>query len=111
MTQRNRETLLRSIQYTGGKNAFHRPLEKVLGGFSFELQFRWKSCGKLDQLMVEERFASLDRMGHAHSVHFRENVIGQVILDVEILKGRQPVDPVSRWGLPHDRHVMLLNFS
>jgi len=74
------------MQNIFGQNAFHRAFEDVFGCDAFDLQLGRNGGRELDKLVIEQWFASLDRMSHAHPIDLRQNVIRQVRLDVEVLK-------------------------
>ena len=42
-----------------------------------------KRLGKLADPVIQKRRADLERMSHAHAIHFAENIVGEVILQVE----------------------------
>ena len=47
------------------------------------LERRRQGGGKFDDTVVQERWAQLDGMGHAHAVRFDQDVVRQIILLVE----------------------------
>src|SRR6266850_2465468 len=47
------------------------------------LQLGWKRQGKLADPVIEKWRTYFKRVGHTHPVHFGQNVVGQVILEVE----------------------------
>lgn len=71
--------------------ALQRGFEKMLGTPIPNLHVGRDGCGELHQLVIQQRDASLDRMRHAHSIDLRENVQRQVVLQIHVLKRREPV--------------------
>ena len=58
-------------------------LQHVLPAAVPDLQRGRQRRGEVDHLVVEQRHARLDRVRHAHAIDFRQDVFGQVRLDVE----------------------------
>ena len=51
----------------------------------------------LDQLMIEQRRAHLQRMRHAHPVHFGQHVVGQGGLQIDV---EDPAQGIRSGGPP-----------
>jgi len=74
-------------------------LEDVLGPEAPELEGAGNRGGELDERIIQERRPDLERGGHAHPVDFREKVVLEVKLQIEVS------DPVERIGRPGVRGV------
>src|SRR5580765_7115590 len=73
--QRNREALLGPVHVEAGKPWGQVALEEELGDGPAILELRRQPGGELDDLVVEQRRAYLERRGHAHPVHLYEDVV------------------------------------
>src|SRR5438552_7352623 len=89
------KALLGPAEDRRGDEAAQRALEDVLARPSPQLQLGGDGGRELDELVVQQGHARLDRVGHAHAVHLGEDVEREVLLDVQVLERREPV-PISR---------------
>ena len=71
-----------------------------------ELEVARQAEGELDQLVVEERLAGLQRDGHAHAVDLDHDVVDEIGLEVEVelaghvVEAGQPARRVPANGSP-----------
>jgi len=71
----------------------HRFLQDVLGHAIAQLERGGNCPDELYQLVIEQRRARFNRMGHAHPINFRQYVAGQISLAVKI---EQPGEALTR---------------
>ena len=64
----------RPVDHFIRKNAAHGALEQVLTAISIQPQIGRNGRRKLHQFVIEKRHTNFDRMGHAHPVHFGQDV-------------------------------------
>src|SRR5438045_7598593 len=88
-TKRHAEALLGSIEEIARKQARSHLFQYVLAASVFDFERRRKRCCKRDHLVVEQRYARLDRVRHAYAVDFCEHVFGQIRLRIEALHLRR----------------------
>ena len=74
---------LRPVQNIARQSARCDLLEHVLPTAVPDLERGRQRDANVDHLVVEQRHARLDRVRHAHSIHFRQHVLGQVRFGVE----------------------------
>src|SRR5438552_17502492 len=68
----------------GGRElVFHQLSQDEFQFRAANLEMYRKRFGKLTDAAIQKRRTHLERMSHAHAVHFRENVVGEVILPIE----------------------------
>ena len=87
--ERHREAHLRPRRgSTRGSRSLHRLAQDALGREARQLPLVGQRRGELDQLVIEERHAALDRRRHAHLVLLHQQ-LDQVGLDVGV---EQPIE-------------------
>src|SRR5437879_13496488 len=80
----------------GGRElVFHQLSQDEFQFRAANLEMYRKRFGKLTDAVIQKRRTHLERMSHAHAVHFRENVVREVILPIE---SQMPVE----FGSPGD---------
>src|SRR5262245_55702033 len=62
----------------------HGTLQERFGAEIGELNVERQRGNELDEAMIEERYARLDRRRHAHAIHLVEDVVDEPGVDVEI---------------------------
>src|SRR4030095_570593 len=83
-TQGDREALLGPVHVEAGKPWGQVALEEELGDRPAILELGRQPGRELDDLVVEQRRAYLERRGHAHPVNFHEDVVVKPRLEVHI---------------------------
>src|SRR5438132_7270926 len=78
------EALFSSRQNLARHTLLHHAPERYLGHLSLKFQSSRECRGKLQQLVIEQGTSHFKSMSHAHPVHFDEDVIHQVCLEVHI---------------------------
>jgi hypothetical protein len=81
--ERHREPHLRAAEDRLGEQVLRRLAQHALGGEPGELPLGGHRRDELDQLVIEERHAALDRCRHAHLVLLHQQ-FDQVSLDVGV---------------------------
>ena len=81
--KRYAEPLLAPIQNLGRQQRRRDFLQHVLAAAILDLQRRRQRRRELDDVVVEQRDARLDRVRHAHAIDFREHVFGKIRVGVE----------------------------
>src|SRR5262249_19088054 len=94
------ETLLGSVEDLVRHEATHGLLEDALRLATAHLEIGWDRRDELDELVIEGRDTRFERDRHAHSVHLREDVAGQIGLTVEV------EEPVERLGRARPARVL-----
>src|SRR5919108_3790763 len=79
----NIKTHLAAPQYCGGKFVFHQLAEKELELRAANLEISRERNGEFADPMIEKRRPHFERMGHAHPIHFAQNVVRQVVVKIE----------------------------
>ena len=82
--QRNGEADFAPVDRLLGDVALGEALEHDLGAQPADLQVLRQARGELDQLVVEERHASLDAGCHAHAIALHQDVVHQSGVNVAI---------------------------
>ena len=77
LAERHCETVLLTIDNGVGKNAAHRFLENVFRCQSPHFEVLGHRGGKLQQNMIQQRNAKLDRVRHGHLISLQQEIIGQ----------------------------------
>src|SRR5439155_19657326 len=67
--------------------ALNRALENVFCFSSSELKRGGNPSHEIDQFVIQKRRARFERSCHAHPIHFREDVAGQVSLAIKVKEG------------------------
>src|SRR5690242_19315050 len=75
---RDRESLLGAINQLAINVAIQHLSQEPLSLAITDLQIQWQLCCELDETMIQERHAGLQRYGHGSSVNLYENVVGEV---------------------------------
>ena len=88
--ERDAESLFAAIEKIPGKYLRGHLFEDVLPAAILDLERGWKRRREGQHLVVEKRYARLDRMGHAHTIDFRQHVLGQIRFRVEAHHLRDP---------------------
>ena len=88
--ERHREAVLRPVDDRVRQDPPHGLLEHVLRRAAAQVELRRDRRRELDQLVIEQRHASLDRVRHAHPVDLGEDVQRQVAFEVQVLQRREP---------------------
>ena len=81
---RDPEAHLRPVEDRVGDPAPAGLLQQPLAGAAPDLHVRRQGGGELHHLVVEQRRACLERVGHRGDVHLHEQVTGQVGLHVDV---------------------------
>ena len=69
-----------------------------------------QSASPLDELVIEQRCTHFERVLHARTIDFHEDVARQITLDIEVLNARQSIVGRRAYGVPahdFDRSVTL----
>ena len=78
------EAVLRPIDDGFRDAPLEQPAQQVLAPAVLQLQARRHRGGELEQLVIEQRLARLERHGHAHPVDLGHDVVDQVGLHVDV---------------------------
>ena len=81
--ERHAEALLAPVEDVARQQRGRHFLQHVLAPAVLDLQRRRQRGRELDDLVVEQRHARLDRVRHAHAIDLRQHVLRQVGLGVE----------------------------
>src|SRR5437867_3462660 len=83
LVSRNIKARLAAPQYCGGKFVLHELAQKELQPGAANLEINRERHRKFADSMIEKRRPHFKRMGHAHSIHFAQNVVREVVVKVE----------------------------
>ena len=78
------EALLRPREDLGWQRVAHRLAQDVLALTVAVLHVRRQRHRELDELVIEERLAPLDRARHRDAVHARQQQLGQPLAQLEV---------------------------
>jgi len=90
---RGLEAVLGAVDDLARDPAFQQPAEQVLASTVLHLEGRRNRRGKLEQLVIEQRYACLERNSHAHLVDLGQDIVDEVGLDVDV---ECPVQRIGR---------------
>src|SRR5258706_11146250 len=85
MLERKAETLFGAMQDDGRQKRRHGLPQNDFGLTSPQLEPGWKRKRELDNAVVQERDARLDGRRHTHAIDLRQNIVGEIGLDVDVL--------------------------
>ena len=83
VAHRDAETHLLAREYFRRQERFHRFFKNELAAVVVKFPFGRQTGGQLDDAIIEQRRADFERMGHAHAVHFGQDVFRQIGFEVE----------------------------
>src|SRR5215831_11523523 len=92
--ERHGKAMFGTVDDVVWKNAAHRLFEEVLRGAAMQTQTRGQLRRKLDDVMIEQWRPCLDRVRHRHAIDFGQDVERQVVIEVAVLGGGDPVAAV-----------------
>ena len=81
---RRLEAVLGTIDDRLRNPALEQPPQQVLAAAVLQLQRRRHGRGELEQLVIEQRLARLERHRHAHPIDLGQDVVDEVGLDVDV---------------------------
>ena len=96
--ERGRKALLGAVKILAGHIGLERPLQDVFPLALVQPKIARQGRRPLDQHVIEEGNARLERGRHARAVDLGQDVAGEIGLDVDVLRTR---DWIVRAGLPH----------
>ena len=101
--QGDREALLRPVNQRGRQGALQIALDEILRGRPAELEPGRHAGRELDDLVVEQRRADLERVGHRHPIDLHENIVREVRLQIDVRDPAQVIQAGDPFEVASER--------